>query len=194
MESGVSQPRSLTPGAARAQAAQPSASAPAAHPRAKRPAGGAAGEAVGPALLIRPCRAVERDTIVALWRACALTRPWNDPYRDLDRKLADSPWGMLVGELDGRVVATVMVGYDGHRGSVNYLAVESGLRGQGVGTALMDHAEALLLDRECPKINLSVRADNADAGRFYTARGYRIEGADHAVTFVRRLIADGPVA
>ena len=146
------------------------------------------------ALRIRPCMRDEREAIVALWRAAGLTRPWNDPQRDLDRKLADSPWGMLVGELEGSVVATVMVGYDGHRGSVNYLAVEPALRGQGIGTALMDHAEALLLDRGCPKINLSVRADNVEAGRFYAKRGYRLEGADHAVTFARRLIADDPTS
>ena len=147
-----------------------------------------------------PCGAVhirtfaepDRAAVVDLWHRVGLTRPWNDPDRDIDRKLADSPWGLLVGEQGDRVIAALMVGYDGHRGTVNYLAVDPECRGRGAGSALMDHAEALLLERGCPKVNLQVRGDNAEVVAFYEQRGYRLEPASHAVTLGRRLIEDGP--
>jgi ribosomal protein S18 acetylase RimI-like enzyme len=136
----------------------------------------------------------DRAGVIDLWDRCGLTRPWNDPDRDIDRKLADSPWGLLVGEDAGRVVAAVMVGYDGHRGTVNYLAVDPGWRGAGVGSALMGHAEALLLGRGCPKIHVQVRGDNSGVVGFYERRGYVLQPATHAVTLGRRLIEDGPPA
>jgi ribosomal protein S18 acetylase RimI-like enzyme len=143
-------------------------------------------------VLIREFREADRAEVIAMWRRAGLVRPWNDPDRDIDRKLADSPWGLLVGEVEGSVVASMMVGYDGHRGSVFYLAVDSGHRGLGLGSTLMEHAEALLLARGCPKLNVSVRADNTGVIGFYEARGYRHEGPDHAVTLGRRLIEDDP--
>ena len=100
---------------------------------------------------IRTFAELDRAAVINLWHRVGLTRPWNDPDRDIDRKLADSPWGLLVGEDGDRVIAAVMVGYDGHRGTVNYLAVDPAWRGRGAGSALMDHAEALLLDRGCPE-------------------------------------------
>ena len=150
---------------------------------------------------IRPFEEADRPAVVDLWRRVGLYRPWNDPDRDIDRKLADSPWGMLVGveevaptEAPGPasecVIATMMVGYDGHRGSVFYLAVDLAHQGQGLGTALMDHAEAMLLERGCPKANVSVRAANLAVVAFYEARGYQVEDSDHAVTLGRRLIPD----
>ncbi|HEX6888285.1 MAG TPA: GNAT family N-acetyltransferase [Candidatus Nanopelagicales bacterium] len=162
---------------------------------------------------IRPFAPTDRGPVIDLWHRCGLVRPWNDPDRDLDRKLADSPWGMLVGVADpgrrpetrgpssgpdsgdaahGSVIASMMVGYDGHRGSVFYLAVDPVHQGRGHGTALMAHAEQLLLARGCPKLHISVRADNAAVIAFYERRGYQLEGADHAVTLGRRLIVDGP--
>jgi ribosomal protein S18 acetylase RimI-like enzyme len=143
---------------------------------------------------IRIFQETDRPAVIALWHRVGLTRPWNDPDRDIDRKLADSPWGLLVAEDSEGVVAAVMVGYDGHRGTVNYLAVDPGCRGGGVGGALMDHAEALLLERGCPKVSIQVRGDNADVIGFYERRGYRLEPATHAVTLGRRLIEDGPQA
>jgi ribosomal protein S18 acetylase RimI-like enzyme len=134
----------------------------------------------------------DRAAVVDLWHRAGLTRPWNDPDRDIDRKLADSPWGLLVGEDGDRVIAAVMVGYDGHRGTANYLAVDSRWRGRGVGRALMDHAEALLLERGCPKVHIQVRGDNADVVAFYEQRGYVLEPATHAVNLGLRLIEDGP--
>ena len=149
---------------------------------------------------IRQFEPGDRAAVLQLWHDAGLVRPWNDPERDLDRKLADSPWGMLVG-VDGDesgpvesedVVAVAMVGYDGHRGSIFYLAVDPVRRGRGYGSALMTHAEALLLERGCPKLNVSVRAENSQVIGFYADRGYRLEGADHAVSLGLRLIEDGP--
>ena len=158
---------------------------------------------------IRSFQPEDRATVLQLWHRTGLVRPWNDPERDLNRKLADSPWGMLVGVVEeddasagvgaggqgpgvGEVVASAMVGYDGHRGSIFYLAVDPAARGRGFGSALMAHAEALLLARGCPKLNVSVRTDNSQVIGFYLDRGYRLEGADHAVSLALRLVEDGP--
>ena len=159
-------------------------------------------------MLIRPFAEADRSAVIALWERAGLVRPWNDPDRDLDRKVADSPWGMLVGVLEaaeagsggidaggaGALVASMMVGYDGHRGSVFYLAVDPEHQGRGIGSALMAHAEALLLARGCPKVNISVRASNTAVIGFYERRGYRLEGDSYAVTLGLRLIEDGPAA
>ncbi len=135
-------------------------------------------------------RALERsdtEDVVALWRACGLTRPWNDPYRDIERKLTVQPELFLVGEVEGAVVATLMAGYDGHRGWINYLAVDPAHRGAGYGRRLVEEAESLLESVGCPKVNLQVRADNVDAVRFYEAIGYTPDGS---VSLGRRLIPD----
>jgi ribosomal protein S18 acetylase RimI-like enzyme len=141
---------------------------------------------------IRAFEETDRAAVVALWHRVGLTRPWNDPDRDIDRKVADSPWGLLVAEDGARVIATAMVGYDGHRGTVNYLGVDPAWRGRGIGGALMDHAEALLLARGCPKINVQVRGDNSEVIAFYEQRGYSLEPPAHAVNLGRRLVEDGP--
>lgn len=142
------------------------------------------------AVLIREFVPADADPVIALWRDCGLLRPWNDPERDIARKLTDSPWGLLVAEVDGRIVGATMVGYDGHRGSINYLAVAPDLQGMGLGNDLVTHAEALLLARGCPKVNLSVRGDNSGAIASYERLGYVVEGSDHAVALGHRLIAD----
>lgn len=132
---------------------------------------------------------VELDTeeVVALWRAAGLVRPWNDPHRDITRKLAVQRDLFLVGEVDGVVVATAMAGYDGHRGWINYLAVEPAHQGRGYGRLLMAEVEARLTAVGCPKLNLQVRSDNTDALSFYAALGYSV---DAAVSLGKRLIPD----
>ena len=80
---------------------------------------------------IRPFAAQDEPAVVALWQQCNLTRPWNDPHKDIARKLAVQPELLLVGEMDGAVMASVMAGYEGHRGWVNYLAVAPPFRGRG---------------------------------------------------------------
>ena len=136
---------------------------------------------------IRPFRESDRAAVIALWHGCGLTRPWNDPSRDIDRKLAVQPELFLVGELDGRVIATIMAGYEGHRGWMNYLAVDPTRRGRGLGRALVTAVEQALLARGCPKLNLQVRSDNAAVVAFYEAAGY---GVDPVTSLGKRLIPD----
>jgi ribosomal protein S18 acetylase RimI-like enzyme len=140
---------------------------------------------------IRPFRADhevnDTESVVALWQASGLTRPWNDPYRDIERKLSTQPELFLVGETDATVTGTAMVGFDGHRGWVYYLAVDSSQRGRGLGRALMNEAERLLTERGCPKIMLMVRSANADVLAFYDTLGYSV---DDVTVLGKRLIAD----
>ena len=93
----------------------------------------------------------------------------------------------LVGLDQGTVMASAMVGYEGHRGWVNYLAVDPRHRGKGYARQLMDEAENLLLDRKCPKLNLQIRSTNTQAIEFYRALGYEL---DHATGMGKRLIPD----
>lgn len=104
---------------------------------------------------------------MALWRRCDLVRPWNDPHRDIQRKLAVRPELFLVGVLDGRIVASVMAGYEGHRGWLNYLAVAPDLRRRGYAQAIVAEAERLLREAGCPKINLQIRTSNHGVIEFY---------------------------
>ena len=143
------------------------------------------------AAVIRPFELSDHHAVIGLWRESGLLRAWNDPERDIARKLDDSPWGLLVAEHHARLVGAMMVGYDGHRGSINYLAVAADRRRIGLGREMVAYAEALLLARGCPKVNLSVRADNAAAIGFYEHLGYVVEGADHAVALGHRLVVDG---
>ena len=138
-------------------------------------------------MLIRAFRKGDEDAVVALWQACGLTRPWNDPRKDIARKLTVQPELFLVGELDGKVVATLMAGFEGHRGWVNYLAVVPERRRQGFGRVLMLEAEERLLALGCPKANVQVRDSNQEALGFYKSIGYL---QDEAVSLGKRLIAD----
>lgn len=114
----------------------------------------------------------EAGAAVALWQACGLTRPWNDPHADLALALSSPVSTVLARRVDDRLVATVMVGCDGHRGWVYYLAVDPKAQRAGHGAAMMRTAEAWLKERGAPKLNLMVRADNATAVGFYEAIGY----------------------
>ena len=136
---------------------------------------------------IRPFRVEDTEAVVDLWRRCELTRPWNDPHNDIRRKLAVEPELFLVGELDGQVVASAMVGYDGHRGWVYYLGVDPSCRRRGVGRALMAEAERLLRERGCPKINLLVRTSNQEVIEFYKRLGF---APDDVVGLGKRLERD----
>jgi ribosomal protein S18 acetylase RimI-like enzyme len=138
-------------------------------------------------LAIRPYRDADEAAVIALWHACGLTRPWNDPAQDIARKKTVQPELFLVGEIDGAVAATAMIGYDGHRGWINYLAVDPGHRLRGHARALMAEAERRLVELGCPKVNLQVRASNAEALAFYRALGYDPDGS---VSLGKRLIPD----
>ncbi|HLL20420.1 MAG TPA: GNAT family acetyltransferase [Rubrivivax sp.] len=136
---------------------------------------------------IRGYRPSDEEAVVSLWQACQLTRPWNDARRDIERKLASDAGPFLVAEADDNVVGTAMVGYDGHRGWINYLAVHPTHRGQGIGRALMEHAERSLSVEGCPKLNLQVRQGNTAAVAFYERLGYL---QDEVVSLGKRLIDD----
>jgi ribosomal protein S18 acetylase RimI-like enzyme len=111
--------------------------------------------------------------IVALWEACGLTRPWNDPVEDI-RMARDTGHGaVLVAMHDGRLVGATLVGHDGHRGAVYYLAVDPAERRGGIGRALVAAAEDWVRARGIPKINLLVRKENAGVLAFYEALGWR---------------------
>ena len=136
---------------------------------------------------IRPFRVADTEAVVALWRDAGLVVPWNDPYRDIERKLRVQPELFPVAESNGTVMGTAMVGYDGHRGWVNYLAVDEAFRGVGAGAALMAEAERLLTELGCPKLNLQVRATNREVVDFYRHLGY---AEDPVVSLGKRLIPD----
>ncbi len=145
------------------------------------------GIGVNPIMEIRPFQLTDEASVVALWQKCKLVVPWNDPRKDIARKLARDADSFLVGILDGALVATVMVGYEGHRGWINYLAVDPDLQKQGLGRIMMDAAEKRLLALGCPKINLQIRETNTGVIEFYRRLGYSI---DAVVSMGKRLIPD----
>jgi ribosomal protein S18 acetylase RimI-like enzyme len=124
---------------------------------------------------IRPFQLDDEALVIELWRRCDLTRPQNDPHRDIRRKLTVQPEMFLVAVIDGAIVGSVMAGYDGHRGWINYLAAAPEYRRRGIGRALMLQAERLLKDAGCPKINLQVRTSNSVVIGFYRAIGFAVD-------------------
>ncbi|MEG0938458.1 MAG: GNAT family acetyltransferase [Comamonas sp.] len=137
---------------------------------------------------IRVFAPADTEAVVQLWSDCGLTRSWNDPHKDIARKLSVSPELFLIGtDAQGLLMATVMVGYDGHRGWINYLAVHPSHQRQGHASQLMQQAEQLLTERGCPKLNLQVRAGNETVIAFYESLGYT---DDKTVSMGKRLIAD----
>ena len=137
---------------------------------------------------IRAFHPDDTEDVVALWEAAGLTRPWNDPRKDIARKLEVQPELFVVAvDEAGRVVGSVMAGYDGHRGWMNYLAADPGSRSVGVGRALVEHVEQALRALGCPKVNIQVRSSNASVVAFYEHLGYVI---DDTIDLGKRLIAD----
>ncbi|MBN2075762.1 MAG: GNAT family acetyltransferase [Dehalococcoidales bacterium] len=140
-------------------------------------------------MIIRQYLPEDEETVINLWKICNLTKPWNNPEQDINRKLENSPELFLVGTINGIIVASVMAGYDGHRGWIYYLAVDPEHRKQGLGRQMMTAAEEKLLEIGCPKIDLMVRKNNMDVITFYEKIGY---GHDEVITMSRRLIEDEP--
>jgi ribosomal protein S18 acetylase RimI-like enzyme len=140
---------------------------------------------------IRAFRPEDTEPVVALWGRCDLLRSWNDPRKDIARKLKVRGDLFLVAEDASGIVGTIMAGYDGHRGWINYLAVAPEMRKRGLGRKLMTEAERLLRAEGCPKINLQVRESNTEAMRFYEALGFK---RDPVLSFGRRLESDDPSA
>ncbi|MHB8634989.1 MAG: GNAT family acetyltransferase [Fimbriimonadaceae bacterium] len=121
---------------------------------------------------IRSALPEDKGAVIALWQACELTRPWNDPVRDFDRAEGKALSDVLVGVLADDIVATVMVGLDGHRGWLYYLGVAPNRRRSGFGRLMVEAAEAWLRERGAPKVQLMVRETNAAVMAFYERLGY----------------------
>ncbi len=136
---------------------------------------------------VRPFQPDDSESVVQLWTACGLIVPWNDPRRDISRKLFVQPEMFLVGCSDNRIIASVMAGYDGHRGWINYLAVHPTHQKAGIGKRMMDEAEALLRAAGCPKINLQVRSSNTAVIEFYETIGFK---TDDVTSLGKRLEPD----
>ncbi|MBT7951807.1 MAG: GNAT family acetyltransferase [Gammaproteobacteria bacterium] len=136
---------------------------------------------------IREFRQTDQEEVISLWKDCGLLVPSNDPLKDIQRKLKIAAELFLVGELSGSVVATVMGGYEGHRGWINYLAVSPEHQRTGYGRLIMESVESRIKAKGCPKINLQVRESNTDIIKFYQAIGY---DQDIVVSLSKRLEKD----
>ncbi|MCA8892138.1 MAG: GNAT family acetyltransferase [Hyphomonas sp.] len=139
---------------------------------------------------LRDFREVDRAVLVALWEACGLTRPWNNPNADIDRAIATRDATILVGHVGDQLAGSVMAGHDGHRGWVYYLAVDPAFQGKGLGRELMEEAGLWLLSRGAPKLELMVREGNERAVEFYEALGFERQ----QVTVFGKWIKDSPKA
>ena len=140
------------------------------------------------ALQVRDVVDSDVDDIIALWHAAGVSRPWNKPHVDIAFARRDTHSTILVGHLGTRLVATAMIGEDGHRGWVYYVATDPELRGRGFGRQIMDAAEVWLAARGVWKVQLLVRADNAQAVRFYDHLGYK----DTRTTCLQKVLDDDP--
>jgi ribosomal protein S18 acetylase RimI-like enzyme len=138
-------------------------------------------------MTVRPFEIKDESAVVKLWQRCGLVHPSNDPLKDIARKTKVRPDLFLVGVIDEQIVASVMVGYEGHRGWINYLAVSPEHQKRKIGSRLMDEAERLLRLEGCPKINLQVRTSNQAVLDFYRAIGYV---QDDVVSLGKRLEHD----
>jgi ribosomal protein S18 acetylase RimI-like enzyme len=136
---------------------------------------------------IRGYQPRDKKAVIQLWRDCGLVAPQNDPVKDIERKLKVNPEWFLVGELDGRIIASCMAGYEGHRGWINYLAVSPDHQREGLAGQIMEQAEDLLRTAGCPKINLQIRSSNSQVIEFYRSIGFSI---DDAISMGKRLDPD----
>jgi len=163
-----------------------------------RPASGVAQDSACPPVAEQPIAPVndmqvrcfedsDEAPVIRLWERCGLLRPWNDPSKDIARKKRMQRELFLVGTIGDEIVASVMGGYDGHRGWVNYLAVDPDRRRQGLASALMTEVERRLRPLGCAKINLQVRRDNSEAISFYQRIGFK---EDDVVSLGKRLVRD----
>jgi ribosomal protein S18 acetylase RimI-like enzyme len=135
---------------------------------------------------IRSFQPEDEPSVIALWQQCDLVRPWNDPDRDICRKLKVNAEWFLVGLVDGQIVATVMAGYEAHRGWLNYLAVVPEFQRQGLARKIVAEAERLLR-KAGPKINLQIRTSNQPVIELYRRLGYSV---DDVVSMGKRLEHD----
>lgn len=124
---------------------------------------------------IHEIRDEDVEAVVALWKKCDLTRSWNDPHSDIEFTRKTENATLLVGKSNGDIVASAMVGHDGHRGTVYYVSIDPDIQGQGYGRVIMAAAEDWLRKRGAWKLNLLVRETNLPVIDFYEALGYEKE-------------------
>ena len=130
-------------------------------------------------LLIRQFKEGDEEALITLWNMCKMTVPWNDPYKDISRKLKVQAELFLVGILEEKLIASVMAGYDGHRGWINYFAVHPDFQARGYGKQLMQNVETKLRELGCPKINLQIREGNEKVLSYYQKLGFVEEKRIH---------------
>lgn len=121
---------------------------------------------------IREYHINDEQQVIHLWYECELVVPWNNPKMDIERKLKVNPELFLVGETEDKIIASVMGGYEGHRGWINYLAVLPEHQRKGYARQIMTAVEQKLKNIGCPKINLQIRSNNEDVIKFYESIGY----------------------
>jgi ribosomal protein S18 acetylase RimI-like enzyme len=140
-------------------------------------------------ITLRPYQESDQEQVIRLWQRCGLVVAWNNPKRDIERKLKVNPDLFLIAEQGGEVVATCMAGYEGHRGWINYLAVSPEYRRRGIAREIMAEAERRLKAAGCPKINLQIRGRNKEVIAFYRSIGYKM---DDVLSMGKRLEEDRP--
>ncbi len=137
---------------------------------------------------IRKYNYKDEDKVVKLWEDCNLTRSWNNPHLDIIRKIKVDHHLFLVVQKNNDIIATIMGGYDGHRGVINYLAVHPQFRRKGLARKLISVIEGKLIKLGCPKINLLVRSTNIKVVNFYKKLDYQKQ--NDVVIMGKRLIPD----
>ena len=128
-----------------------------------------------------------RTQVIDLWKKCNLIKSWNDPNKDIDRKLKVNDNLFLIVEFNKVIIGSAMIGYDGHRGSLYYLAVDPKHQGKGVGKMLMKEIEKRLIEIGCPKINVFIRNSNIEVKEFYQSIDYEEQ---NCLVYGKRLIPD----
>jgi ribosomal protein S18 acetylase RimI-like enzyme len=126
-------------------------------------------------LSISPITDADVEPVIALWQRCGLTRPWNDPAGDIAFARRGASVTILIGRADGAIAATAMVGHDGHRGWVYYVAVDPDRQGKDLGRTIMAAAEDWLRSQGVAKVMLMVRPDNTKVRAFYDKLGYDVQ-------------------
>ncbi|BAY89876.1 MULTISPECIES: GNAT family acetyltransferase [unclassified Tolypothrix] len=135
-------------------------------------------------LLLRPYQEPDEEQVINLWYRCNLVVPWNDPKQDIKLKVQVQPELFFVGLIEDEVIATLMAGYEGHRGWFNYLAVTPEYQRQGIGKYMVEQATIKLKLLNCPKINIQIRNSNKDVIQFYEHLGFKI---DDVISMGKRL-------
>ncbi len=123
-------------------------------------------------IIIRNFNTADKTQVINLWHLCGLIVPSNNPEKDIELKMKFQPELFFVAELDKMIIGSVMAGYDGHRGWLNYLGVHPLHRGTGCGKSLVEFSLQKFKELDCPKVNLQVRSSNTGVIDFYKKLGF----------------------